>query len=501
MMDFLDPKKARAKFIRLIIGYVLIAIALVLATTVLLYLANGFGVQQGKVIQNGLVFVSSNPSGAAIYLNDKQQDNQTNSRLVLPSGTYTMRLARDGYREWQRAVTVEGGSVDHFDYPLLIPSKLSSSLVSEYPAQPLLATQSPDRRWLLVQPSSQALNFDVYDLRDPKEVKTRKTTITMPANILGLPQSENQTFKLAEWARNNTHVVLQHIVGDQMEYILLSRDKPEESVNLTRKLNLAAGDEISLQDKKFDRYFIHSASAQTLTTATLDNPTPVPLLNGVIAYKTYGADVVLYATGVGAPEGKVVVKQYQDGKSYIIRQIPKQNDYLLDISTYDSHWYSVVGSAAEDHVYVYKDAVDRLKNDANQAMAPVESMKLKTPNYIEFSANSQFIMTENGQDIATFDAENERSYNYRLDRPVDDPQQHVTWMDGYHLRFVSRGELTILDYDGSNVQTLVGGNPAYLPFFDTAYETAYSMTTLTTGEQAGKLTSLSATPLRTVQDR
>jgi hypothetical protein len=500
MMDFLDPKKARAKFIRLIIGYVLIAIALVLATVVLLYLANGFGVQQGKVIQNGLVFVSSNPSGATISLNGQKYDDNTNARLILPSGTYTMRLNRNGYREWQRAVTVEGGSVDRFDYPLLIPSNLTTRTAAEYGSAPLLATQSPDRRWLLVQPSSQALNFDVYDLREPDQVEQRKQTITMPANILSLPQAAGQSFRLAEWARNNTHVLLEHVVGDQMEYILLSRDKPEESVNLTRRLQLAPGDQISLQDKKFDRYFIHSTANRTLSTARLDNVTPVPLLTGVIAYKTYGEKVVLYATEVGAAEGKVAVKLYQDDRSYPIRQIPVQTDYMLDISTYDSRWYAVVGSSSENHVYIYRDPAEKLKQDVTQALAPVEILKLQSPNYIEFSANSQFLMAENGQDIATFDAENERSYVYRLDRPVDAPQGHVTWMDGYHLRFVSRNQVTILDYDGSNVQTLVANNPAFLPFFDTAYQNVYAMSTVATGENAGR-TSLTATPLRTVQDR
>jgi hypothetical protein len=98
MMDFLDPKRRRAHNIRLIVGYVLVAIALALATTILVYQANGFGVKQGKVIQNGLIFVSSNPSGATVNLNGQQYKDATNTRIVLQSGTYTMRLNRDGYR-------------------------------------------------------------------------------------------------------------------------------------------------------------------------------------------------------------------------------------------------------------------------------------------------------------------------------------------------------------------------------------------------------------------
>jgi hypothetical protein len=500
MMDFLDPKKSRARTIRLYIGYFLIAIALFLAAVVLFYLASGFGVKQGKVIQNGLVFVSSSPSGADIYLNGSKQNDVSNARLILQSGTYTMRLSREGYRDWQRAVTVEGGSVDRFDYPLLIPNDLTAATAGEYAAAPPLATQSPDRRWLLVQQPGQTANFDVYDIRDPEQVAATKTSISLPANLLDLPQSGAVTLQLAEWSRNNTHVLLRHVVGGQSEYILLSHDNPAESVNLTRQLQLKATEEVTLQDKKFDRFFIHDTETQTLTTASLGNTARTPLLTGVIDYKTYGNDVVLYATATDASAGKTAIKLYQDEQSHTIRQITQTDNYLLDLSTYDGDWYAVLGSPAEDHVYIYKDVAERLRQDADRPLVPIDILKLQDPNYVEFSANSQFVMAENGQDIATFDAENERSYTYRLDRPIDTPQTHVTWMDGFRLRFVSGGNVTIVDYDGTNAQTLTAGSAAYLPFFDTAYQTHYAVTPLG-GENPDGRMLLTATSLRTERDR
>lgn len=500
-MDFLDPKKSRAHMIRLITGYVLMAIALVMATTLLLDIASGFGVRQGKVIQNGLVFLSSNPSEANIYLNGQLHNDRSNARLILPAGTYTMKLTRDGYRDWQRALTVEGGGVDHFDYPLLIPRQLSPTAISGYPAPPPLATESPDRRWLVVQSTGQAVSFDVYDLRDPERVRESKTAIALPANIVGLPQSGSRVLKVVEWSRDNDHLLLEHIVGDQSEYIMLSRTKPEESFNLTRKLQLPSGVAISLQDKKFDRYFLHDKTAQTLTTATFDNTTPVPLLTGVIDYKSYGQDVVLYATADGADEGKVSVKLYQDKKSHTIRQIAKHENYLLDITAYDSRWYAAAGSPAEDHVYVYEDPAERIKRNAGLPPVPVDILKIAKPSYIEFSANSQFLLAENGQDIATFDAENERSYTYRIDKTLDTPQTHVTWMDGYHLRLVSGGQVTIFDYDGTNMQTLTASDAAYLAFFDTAYQTLYALAPAGSGENLAGQHSLFATSLRTEPDR
>mgnify|MGYP001267623619 CR=1 FL=1 len=71
-MDFLDPKKQRQNTIVLYAGYLLIGIAIIISTIVLLYQANGYEVDtKGKLVQNGLVFFSSQPNPATIYLNDK----------------------------------------------------------------------------------------------------------------------------------------------------------------------------------------------------------------------------------------------------------------------------------------------------------------------------------------------------------------------------------------------------------------------------------------------
>ena len=71
-MEFLDPAKQTRHRIILWVGYVLVAVGIVIATLVLLYQAYGFGLgKNGTVIQNGLVFLSSQPRPANIYMNGK----------------------------------------------------------------------------------------------------------------------------------------------------------------------------------------------------------------------------------------------------------------------------------------------------------------------------------------------------------------------------------------------------------------------------------------------
>src|SRR5579863_5593930 len=104
-MDFLDPRKQRAYKIRLMIGYVLMTIAIGLAVVILVYNAYGYSIntKNGTVVQNGLLFVSSQPGGANIYLNGVYYGTSS-SRLVLPSADYNLKLSRSGYRDWQRTI-------------------------------------------------------------------------------------------------------------------------------------------------------------------------------------------------------------------------------------------------------------------------------------------------------------------------------------------------------------------------------------------------------------
>jgi len=128
---------------------------------------------------------------------------------------------------------------------------------------------------------------------------------------------------------------------------------------------------------------------------------------------------------------------------------------------------------------------------------PVDILKLATPTYLAISDNSQMFMVENGQDFSVYDAENDRTHTFHVDKPLDAPQVHATWMDGFRLRMVSGGQTVIFDYDGTNVQTLQPMAPGFKPLFDTGYQVLYSLSPAKTGPQA----SLTATPLRTPKDQ
>jgi hypothetical protein len=495
-MDFLNPKTRFRQTVLLISGYILVGIAITIATVILLYQAYGFGFgKNGTIIQSGLLFFSSQPNPANIYINGTLNKSKTNTSIELPAGIYRVKLTRSGYRPWQRTIELDGGSVEHFDYPLLFPTNLVSKKLTNYESAPGLATQSPDRHWLLVQLPNVSDSFYLYDLTNPTKAPT---VLTLPDSIVG-KATTTESWQLVSWADDSQHVLLQHTYDGKNEYILLDRSDPTQSVNLSQTLAADSYTQLTLDNKKYNQYFLYNATTDQLSSATLKTPTAVPVLNHVLAYQTYGTNTVLYTTPDGAPAGKVEVKEQIGSQSYTIRTLSDNTSYLVDLTNYSGTPYVAVGATSENKVYVYQDPVSQLNNTPNHVPVPIQVLQVSAPNYLSFSPNAQFIMTENGAQFAVYDIENERGYNYVAKQTLDAPQLHATWMDGDRLTYVSGGKLVVFDYDHANVQSLMNANPNYTPSFDPNYTYVFTLAPTSTATTAP--TALYQTSLYTPADQ
>ncbi len=496
-MDFLDPKKQRAHIVRLYVGYFLIGIAILFATVILLYQAYGFGLaRDGEVVHNGLVFVSSQPRGAQIYLNAKPEKNTTNTKLHIPGGSYKLELQREGYHSWEKDFRLEGGVVENFEYPLLLPAEPVTTSVKEYDGLPGLSTNSPDRRWIIVQQPGNVLGFDVFDVSSPRLVKERADSISLPEDLVSQPAGGNG-WKLVEWANNNRHVLLEYNTSEFKEYILLDRSEPENSINLTRLFGLEPGVSVSLKDRKFDKFYLFNEQARLLQSAALgDDPEIRIELEGALGFKAYGSDRLLYATETDAEPGMVAVMLREDDTIYKIRQVPAGGPYILDLAQFDGSWFVVAGSAASERTYVYKNPQTVRRAGTLKELVPVRTLRVTNPQFVSFSSNSQFMMVQGGAKIATYNVKKDRSYSYELNEPIDAPATNARWMDGHRLVYVSGGKLLMMDYDDSNRHSFMSMIPGSEPFFDRNYRYVYAVAPGGTPESA----ALTSTSLLTEAD-
>jgi len=492
-MDFLDPRKRRSHTIRLIIGYVLVAIAVCLGAVILVYGAYGysFNTKTGQIVQNGLLFVDSKPGGANIYLNGKSLNSTTSARLLLPAGNYDVALKRDGYYTWERQFSLDEQSLARFIYPLLLPVKPKVTPLQTYPATPSLVTESPDQHWLLVQSSAagaDTLSFDEYDTGDFSAVKA---VVTLPVDLLAAPGG---SYKVVEWASDNNHLLLQHSYQGGSEFLILDRANPDNSINIDTLFKLAP-DQVALRNKKISQLYIYEQAKSTIRVGDTGKGTlAAPILRHVLAFKSYGSNLMSYVTDNGLAPGVVQARIWDNGKTYRLYTFKKGSHYLIDAAQFQNHWYYVAGSDTAAKINLYKDPLSTLKDPTVAKALPAVAFYFSGGTNASFSANARFVGLQAGQNLAVYDIETQQRYQYTLQTPLSAP---LSWMDGHRWIGDAGGSLLIMDYDGTNHHALVPTADPNGGYFSKNFN---QMFTLAPAPDGASATVLEAVDMRAGQD-
>lgn len=484
-MDFLDPKKRRAYHIRLILGYVLVAVVIGLATVIIVYGANGYGIntKTGQIVQNGLVFIDSKPGGSQIYLNGTDQHATASARLVLNAGDYDLTLKKSGYRDWSHKFTLNEQSIARYVYPFLFPVKPVSANLKTYASVPAITTQSPDRKWLLIQDNSASAKtavFDEYDTSALDQNTPAVTSLELPASLL-TNYSEASTLTEVEWSTDNVHLLLRHDYSGGNEFIMFNRDKPDQSLNLNASLNTNPT-QIAMRDKKADQLYIYDQDTMNIRLADVNAKTiSQPILKRVLVFKSYGKDLITYVTDSGEPAGKVAAKIWDNGPSYKLNEFEAGSHYLIDAAQFQGHFYYADGSDVSDRINIYKDPLNSIKDPSIGKALPTIALRAAGATKLKFSDNARFIGVESGQNFAVYDIETQSRYQYTLTNPLSG---EMDWMDGHRYIGQSDGNILVMDFDGTNKQTIAATSLVKGGYFNRNYNHLLTVSAADDGSSA-----------------
>jgi len=471
-MDFLDPNKKRSNKIKLYVGYLLVAIAISMAALVLLFANAGYRLDKdGKITQNSLLFVASHPSGAQAYIeglySKYKTQGKTDTKFDLQEGRYRVTIQKNGYRSWQREMSLEGGSVERLAYPFLFPEKLDTKDLKEYSGESGIVSSSPDRKWIIVQNPDNLLSFDIFNTSD---ITKPNTNFSIPKGILST--GANQRLEIVEWSSDNSNILMKHSFNSDTEYVIINKDKPETSLNI----NALTGQKpsgVSLKDRKIDQVYLHMASGGLLQQVDTKTKLLTPIVPKALAYKSHGDDMLVYVTPSADDEKQVSVHIATKDKDFELRKLPVADTYLVDVARFDNSWYIVVGASSDNKVYVYKDPLNILAIDNPKKSFFARTLRIENPKHVSFSANARVIAVQSGQSFAVYDAETDRQYRYQIKEQFD-TERYAEWMDGHRLASSTGKNALVFDFDGINQQKLMPINPKTDVMFDRDYENAFS---------------------------
>lgn len=473
-MDFLDPKKQKTRKIRLIIGHMLMVILVIGGTFILVLQAYGFDFDRksGEVIQNGLVFVDSAPDGATIKLNGQEQPQKTNIRLSLPEGVYDLEISKPGYRNWSRSFELDGGKVERFTYPALYLTDLKPEELKTSDTAYAFATESLDRRKIVLQPKNNFGLLTIYDLgnRDGND-KPIASDIALPAGLFSAAPGDHQV-TLVEWSTDNKNILVRHNWATGQEFVILNIDEPARSFNFTQFSGQNPA-KLTLYDKKVERFHTYDPASKILSLYDTRTKQFSEVRKNVISYKSHADNAILMSI-INADPAKTDIVLSENGKDYVLRQIPTIDSIPLDYARSGKFWYAVVGVQAEQKTYVYKNPIDYLNSNKDPEKTALLAFKSPGPiDQVSFSQNTRFIMAQSGQHLNVYDTELEKRYGYTVKQALD-VSVKLEWMDGHRLIARTGGNILVFDFNGINAQTLVPTDPTLPVIFDRDYTELYT---------------------------
>lgn len=472
-MDFLDPKKKRGYNIRLVVGFILISIAIVLGTIILALITAGYTINRktGQVIQNSLVFINSQPTSATIYVNGVNSGT-TNARLNLDAGNYTFSLQQNGYRSWSNNVTLLGGDVLQLVYPFLFPTNPLKTSIVTLTGEPAIATYTPDRHWMLISVPGQPDSFYEIDLTN---LKTPITTITIPQSVLGTVPGAN-VLSAVKWSTDNQHLLIKDSYTGGTQYIMLDRLNPANSVNINQLFPNTPFTSIILDNNTYNKLYLYNQPTENLALGDINAKTTTNILGNVISYRTYSNNQILYTTP--DPKNKSAVDANlwnSNGQNFTLRDLPVGSSYELNMASYNGHLYVVIGSNSSNFAYVYMDPSSELSSNPNVLPLPNTLLIVSgTPDNVTFSNSARFIALQSGSQFSIYDLQYDTHYHYDTGLSFQ-PNQLADWMDGNRLDAVIGGKLTIWDFDGTNMISYVESSSNFLPAFNQNYSAVYDV--------------------------
>jgi len=148
------------------------------------------GAEQG-IIKSGLIYLSTAPPGASVYLGNRRYTKKTPAVLpgLLP-GDYQIRLALKNHRPWAHVLPVEAGKATVLERILLLPEEWKREVLSLEPFEDLISI--PSNRFFLLTKGTKAKDLFIYDLKEDK-IKP-----VFPRGFLSLNQKVLSRFQVKE---------------------------------------------------------------------------------------------------------------------------------------------------------------------------------------------------------------------------------------------------------------------------------------------------------------
>lgn len=446
------PRKK--ELIRLMATYtILTLLVLAIVTFISLFvLGFRFDTDKGHLEQYAFLQFDSSPSGATVTVDGTGVGLSTPNRTSVPAGKHDVTMSRDSYETWSKSVDAKAGVLTWLNYTILVPKTLAVEPVAGYESV-YLTLASPKGHSMLIQ---RRVDTPTFSLADLSSDKVKSTELTIPASLYSESTTLGVThaFQIEKWDEGGRYVLIKHTYGTKDEWLVFDTQNVELTKNIAQLFNVTTS-EITFSGTSGNMFYILDSGnirRLDLSAKTISEP----LVSNVTSFGVYESNIITYVGFDATVADKRVVGLYRDGddKSYILRTVIGSKDIPLHIIT--TRYFN------EDYVVIAEGKkIDVLGGSyPNTASDDVTSLKIiasfeTTEDVREIMFSSpigQYIFIQSGAYFASYDLEYQTFASSTIEGTGT--VSLVKWLDENYVWSDRDGNLTIREFDGTNVHTI-----------------------------------------------
>ncbi len=478
------PKSKRRLRVQLAFVYTLMAIAVISIVAILILVIQGYRYNRydGKLEQGGLVQFNSRPAGATVTVDGVTLGNKTASKITLTSGRHEITMARDGYTNWKKQVTVKPGGVLWLNYAQLFPTAPTVTTSAAFAAVDS-ALASPDRKLMAVIPASTTPEISLVTLNSDTSTTTK---VTIPTDSFTAPENgATQAFNLISWDKDSHMLLIKHTYGDKTEY--LSTDiRNGVTYNISTRLGVDVA-KVMYSRSDSNVVYILTTTHELRRGNSNDTVLSGPIATNISDMAMTEQNLLTYTT-LADNKGVRTVGYVSSGstKAKTIASYSDIGAAPLDIATgnyYGDRYTAVLHGQTLD---IFVGSLPGSDNTGNISLTRVaQAPAVNGEDTVGFSpGDNRIVYATHGTTAVAYDLELAQSSLITLagtTPAVVTKQSSVTpglqWFDNYHV-MTTGGPLYVYDYDGTNGQLIanttanqpavLGSGEKYLYYFVTA---------------------------------
>ncbi len=411
------------------LGWLALAVMVVLATIILIQVGRGYSYDfhTGRLKLNGLVILSSVPSGADISVNGKLVHHRTPYRSTYEAGEYSFGITKDGYRPWSKRIAVAGSEVSWAQYILLLPNQLTSNLwFSTKSSLSLLATSRDHRHFAYLDGADGAVwGFDTSSHKPAKLYTPEASATGQPVETITALAFSGDANSLLVTASSGANV-----------YERLVNLSNRSVVKLTEQYGFGFNNLRFNPTNSSQLFWLSADGLRRIDTAS--QSVSAVLADKVSAYAFNGGGQIIYIQTTDLGQAVYSMDTSGQNKHQLIQSVVASPSYQIAFASYRSSDVLAILPAGSRTITLYS----KINSDN-----PVATVISKSADDMMFNPDGRFINYRDSQRLGTFDLELNRTYNFG---PSPSPYQLVTWFDTYHLLVANASGISLQEFDGGN---------------------------------------------------